>query len=116
MDESSLPAVIPTGHITGIDGLEDLDLMAVVHEDAETSLGFGSQDYMPDENFIRFFSNDAWVTRTKPAGVRSEAGDVDHVAYGLRKYVYKALKGKSSNHGRVFKDFESLMSFVGLKV
>ena len=29
---------------------------------------------------------------------------------------YKALKGKSSNHGRVFKDFESLMSFVGLKV
>lgn len=29
---------------------------------------------------------------------------------------YKALKGKSSNHARVLKDFESLMSFIGLKV
>lgn len=29
-------------------------------------------------------------------GVRSEAGDVDHVAYGLRKYLHLALKGNPS--------------------
>lgn len=34
-----------------------------------------------------------WVERTKPMGVRSEAGDTDRVVYGLRKFVHLALKG-----------------------
>lgn len=72
-----------TVHGTSVkDGLEDLDLMAVVVEDMATFAGFNSSD--------------TWTTRTKPMGVRSEAGDVDHVAYGLRKYLNLALKGNPS--------------------
>ena len=68
-----------TLHGTAVqDGLEDLDLMAIVLED--------------DEKFIGFDVEDVKVTRTKPMGVRSEAGDIDHVAYGLRKYLRLALK------------------------
>lgn len=61
------------------DGLEDLDLMAVVIES--------------QEQFMGFYQQDTWTRRTKPQGVRSEAGDVDWVAYGLRKYLHLALKG-----------------------
>lgn len=69
-----------TLHGTSVqDGLEDLDLMAVVLEDAPRMIGFSVED-------VR-------VTRTKPQGVRSEAGDTDHVAYGLRKFLNLALKG-----------------------
>jgi len=64
------------------DGLEDLDLMAVVIEDAENFIGFGSEDVS--------------VSRTKPEGVRSEAGDTDRVEYGLRKFLSLALKGNPS--------------------
>ena len=76
-----LEAVVgSTVHGTNVqDGLEDLDLMAVVIENRERVLGFHQED--------------CWVTRTKPEGVRSEAGDVDHTAYGLRKYLGLALKG-----------------------
>lgn len=55
------------------DGLEDLDLMSVVLESPADAMGFtrweGEQQ------------------RTKPEGVRSEAGDVDHSIYGLRKWL-----------------------------
>lgn len=69
-----------TLHGTAVsDGLEDLDLMAVVVEDQQTFAGFTPKD--------------TWTSRTKPQGVRSEAGDVDYVAYGLRKYLSLALKG-----------------------
>lgn len=61
------------------DGLEDLDLMAVVLEDAP--------------RFIGFYQEDTWTKRTKPEGVRSEAGDVDWVAYGLKKFLSLATKG-----------------------
>lgn len=72
-----------TVHGTSVkDGLEDLDLMAVVIEDQKT--------------FAGFHATDTWTSRTKPMGVRSEAGDVDHVAYGLRKYLNLALKGNPS--------------------
>lgn len=64
------------------DGLEDLDLMAVVLE--------------APKQFVGFYQQDAWVTRTKPQGVRSEAGDVDHTAYGLRKFLGLALRGNPS--------------------
>lgn len=72
-----------TVHGTAVqDGLEDLDLMAVVLEDASTFAGFNATD--------------TWTARTKPNGVRSEAGDVDWVGYGLRKYLSLALKGNPS--------------------
>lgn len=69
-----------TLHGTSVnDGLEDLDLMAVVLEDQPTFMGFQPRD--------------TWVERTKPEGVRSEAGDTDWVGYGLHKYLSLALKG-----------------------
>lgn len=69
-----------TLHGTSVDdGLEDLDLMAIGIE--------------PMDKILGFFTEDTIVKRTKPVGVRSEAGDVDYVCYGLRKYLNLALKG-----------------------
>lgn len=69
-----------TLHGTAVDdGLEDLDLMAVVVE--------------RPRQFVGFAPVDTWVHRTKPVGVRSEAGDTDLAVYGLRKYLGLALKG-----------------------
>jgi hypothetical protein len=84
MKRTILEAVVgSTVHGTSVkDGLEDLDLMAVMLEDQKTFAGFNATD--------------TWVSRTKPMGVRSEAGDVDWVGYGLRKYLNLALKGNPS--------------------
>ena len=84
MRKTILEAVVgSTVHGTAVkDGLEDLDLMAVVLEDQKTFAGFNAPD--------------TWTARTKPMGVRSEAGDVDWVGYGLRKYLNLALKGNPS--------------------
>jgi hypothetical protein len=72
-----------TVHGTSVNnGLEDLDLMAVVIEDQKTFCGFNPKD--------------VWTHRTKPEGVRSEAGDTDWVGYGLRKYLGLVLKGNPS--------------------
>lgn len=72
-----------TVHGTSVsDGLEDLDLMAVVIEDQASFCGFNPKN--------------VWTHRTKPEGVRSEAGDVDWVGYGLRKYLGLVLKGNPS--------------------
>ncbi len=70
------------------DGLEDLDLMAVAIEDMPQAMGFGPKD--------------THVFRTKPDGVRSEAGDIDRVTYGLRKYLHLALKGNPSTLALLF--------------
>lgn len=73
-------AVGSTLHGTHVeDGLEDLDVMAVVIES--------------EKHFVGFFQEDTWVWRSKPDGVRSESGDMDYVAYGLRKYLSLATKG-----------------------
>lgn len=69
-----------TLHGTAVqDGLEDLDMMAIVVERPRQFVGFGPVD--------------TWVHRTKPQGVRSEAGDTDLAVYGLRKFLGLALKG-----------------------
>jgi uncharacterized protein len=69
-----------TLHGTSVnDGLEDLDLMAICVE--------------RPQQFIGFSPTDTWTERTKPIGVRSEAGDVDLSIYGLRKFLSLALKG-----------------------
>lgn len=84
MRKTILEAVVgSTVHGTSVDdGLEDLDLMAIVLES-------------PVE-FVGFNVSDTWTHRTKPQGVRSEAGDIDWVGYGLRKYLSLALKGNPS--------------------
>lgn len=64
------------------DGMEDLDLMGVAVENAAEIMGFAPRD--------------VWVKRSKPEGVRSEAGDVDRTVYGLRKYLALALKSNPS--------------------
>lgn len=71
MNTTILEVVVgSTVHGTAVpDGLEDLDLMRIVVEDSKTFAGFSSRD--------------TWVERTKPQGVRSEAGDVDLTVYGL---------------------------------
>lgn len=72
-----------TVHGTSVsDGLEDLDLMAVVIEDQASFCGFNPKN--------------VWTHRTKPEGVRSEAGDTDWVGYGLKKYLGLVLKGNPS--------------------
>lgn len=84
MKKTILEAVVgSTVHGTAVnDGLEDLDLMAVILEDQRTFAGFNATD--------------TWTARTKPMGVRSEAGDVDWVGYGLRKYLHLAMRGNPS--------------------
>lgn len=72
-----------TVHGTSVsDGMEDLDLMAVIIEDQASLCGFEPKN--------------VWTHRTKPEGVRSEAGDTDWVGYGLRKYLGLVLKGNPS--------------------
>jgi len=72
-----------TTHGTAVqDGLEDLDLMAIAIESPSS--------------FVGFVPVDTWTERTKPEGVRSEAGDTDRVIYGLRKYLGLALRGNPS--------------------
>jgi uncharacterized protein len=47
----------------------------------------------PPEYVIGLREFETWVFRTKPEGVRSEAGDLDLVVHSLRKYARLALKG-----------------------
>jgi hypothetical protein len=47
----------------------------------------------PPEYVIGLRSFETWVERTKPEGVRSEAGDLDLVVHSLRKFSRLALKG-----------------------
>jgi len=47
----------------------------------------------PPEYVIGLKQFEQHVFRTKPEGIRSEAGDTDRTIYSLRKYVRLALKG-----------------------
>src|SRR3954463_12108092 len=60
-------------------GTDDRDEMGVCIEPPDYVIG------------LRPF--ETWVHRTKPEGVRSEAGDLDLVVHSLRKYARLALKG-----------------------
>lgn len=91
MSKTILETVVgSTLHGTSVDdGLEDLDLMAIVLESYPEFIGFKLND---DKVIVADNNPDTWVTRTKPDHVRSEAGDIDHVAYGLKRYLRLALK------------------------
>lgn len=60
-------------------GQDDRDEMAVFVEPAANRIGLVELEH--------------YVERTQPEGVRSGPGDLDLVAYSLRKYIRLALKG-----------------------
>jgi len=71
-------------------GQDDRDEMAVFVEPPEYLLGLRLARKEGVRNPYRF---EHWVERTQPEGARSGPGDLDLVAYSLRKYVRLALKG-----------------------
>lgn len=66
-------------HGMAIDGLDDIDLMGVCVEPAQTV--FGHQKF------------EHYTYRTQPEGICSGPGDLDLVVYSLRKYVYLTASG-----------------------
>ena len=70
-------------------GQDDRDEMAVFVEPPEYLVGLARA------RGIRggLYGFEHYVERTQPEGVRSGPGDLDLVAYSLRKYVRLALKG-----------------------
>ena len=70
-------------------GQDDRDEMAVFVDPPEYLLGLARA------RGIRggLYGFEHYVERTKPEGVRSGPGDLDLVAYSLRKFVRLALKG-----------------------
>ena len=70
-------------------GQDDRDEMAVFVEPPEFLLGLARA------RGIRggLYGFEHYVERTQPEGARSEPGDLDLVAYSLRKYVRLAVKG-----------------------
>ena len=71
-------------------GQDDRDEMAVFIEPPEYLIGLRLARKQGVRNPFRF---EHWIERTQPEGARSGPGDLDLVAYSLRKYVRLALKG-----------------------
>jgi predicted nucleotidyltransferase len=70
-------------------GQDDRDEMAVFVEPPEYRLGL----QLARAQGRKLHPLEHWVERTQPEGARSGPGDLDLVAYNLRKYVRLALKG-----------------------
>jgi hypothetical protein len=70
-------------------GQDDRDEMAVFIEPPEFLLGLARAKGIRGG----LYGFEHFVERTQPEGVRSGPGDLDLVAYSLRKYVRLALKG-----------------------
>src|SRR6266576_1121837 len=70
-------------------GQDDRDEMAVFIEPPEYLLGLARAPQIG----AGMYGFEHYVERTQPEGVRSGPGDLDLVAYSLRKYVRLALKG-----------------------
>jgi len=79
-----------TAHGLHHGGQDDRDEMAVFVEPPEYLLGLRLARKHGMHKPYRF---EHWVERTQSEGVRSGPGDLDLVAYSLRKYVRLALKG-----------------------
>jgi hypothetical protein len=71
-------------------GQDDRDELAVFIEPPEYLIGLRLARKQGVRNPYRF---EHWVERTQPEGARSGPGELDLVAYSLRKYVRLALKG-----------------------
>ena len=70
-------------------GQDDRDEMAVFVEPPDYLLGLRRAPHMRGG----LYGFEHYVERTQPEGVRSGPGDLDLVAYSLRKYLRLALKG-----------------------
>ena len=70
-------------------GQDDRDEMAVFVEPPEYLLGLARARGIREG----LFGFEHYIERTQPEGARSGPGDLDLVAYSLRKYVRLALKG-----------------------
>ena len=70
-------------------GQDDRDEMAVFVEPPEYRLGLK----LARGQGRKLHPLEHWVERTQPEGARSGPGDLDLVAYNLRKYLRLALKG-----------------------
>jgi predicted nucleotidyltransferase len=70
-------------------GQDDRDEMAVFIEPPEYRLGLK----LARGQGRKLHPLEHWVERTQPEGARSGPGDLDLVAYNLRKYLRLALKG-----------------------
>ena len=70
-------------------GQDDRDEMAVFVEPPEYLIGLR----LARRRGVRPYRLEHWIERTQPDGVRSGLGDLDLVAYSLRRYVELALKG-----------------------
>jgi hypothetical protein len=70
-------------------GHDDRDEMAVFIEPPEYRLGLK----LARGQGRKLHPLEHWVERTQPEGARSGPGDLDLVAYNLRKYLRLALKG-----------------------
>ena len=70
-------------------GQDDRDEMAVFVEPPEYRLGLK----LARGQGRKLHPLEHWVERTQPEGVRSGPGDLDLVAYNLRKYLRLAVKG-----------------------
>lgn len=68
---------------------DDRDEMAIFVEPPEYRLGLK----LARAQGRKLHPLEHWVERTQPEGVRSGPGDLDLVAYNLRKYMRLALKG-----------------------
>jgi len=68
---------------------DDRDEMAVFIEPPEYLVGLARADGIRGG----LYGFEHYVERTQPEGMRSGPGDLDFVAYSLRKYVRLALKG-----------------------
>lgn len=68
-----------TVHGTAVEGTDDRDEMGVCLE--------------PPEYVVGLSHFEQWVHRDRPAGVRSEPGDLDLTVYSARKYVRLLLGG-----------------------
>lgn len=71
-----------TAHGLALEGTDDRDEMGIVVEPPEYVIG------------LKLFEQK--ITRSKPEGVRSEAGDLDQTIYSLRKFCRLALSGNPS--------------------
>ncbi len=92
-----LRTVVGSGlHGIAIEGTDDHDEMGVYVEPPHVTLGV--QNYRDD-----------YIWRTQPEGARSGPGDVDLVAYSLRKYLRLAMKGNPTALLPLFAPEESVL-------
>lgn len=85
-----------TAHGLALEGTDDRDEMGIVIE--------------PPEYVVGLKGFEQKITRSKPEGQRSEAGDLDQTLYSLRKFCRLALGGNPSILTLLFAPVEKALS------